>query len=65
MEFFIYFTEQYHGSGGNLKVEDRAWKSNLPQAFIDAGLELGYRHIDINGKNQTGKAKYEFFCNSI
>jgi hypothetical protein len=38
-----------------LIVEDRAWKSNLPQAFINAGLELGYPYVDINGNNQTGE----------
>nr|CAH0112036.1 unnamed protein product [Daphnia galeata] len=50
----IFIDEQYHGKKGNLIVEDRAWKSNLPQAFINAGLELGYPYVDINGKNQTG-----------
>ena len=35
-------------------VEDRAWRSNLPQAFIIAGLQLGFSHFDINGANQTG-----------
>ena len=37
-----------------LTVEDRAWKSSLPQAFMEAGLHLGYNLVDINGVNQTG-----------
>ena len=26
----------------------------MPKAFIDAGLQLGFHHLDINGFNQTG-----------
>lgn len=47
--------EEYHGKDGSLTIEDRAWESNLPRAFIDAGLQLGFQHIDINGINQTGE----------
>lgn len=43
-------------------MEDRAWESNLPHAFIEAGLQLGYKFVDVNGQNQTGKPNYEFFC---
>jgi len=46
--------ESYHGYDGMLTVEDRAWKSSLPQAFMEAGLHLGYNLVDINGVNQTG-----------
>ena len=50
----LFISESYHGYDGLMTVEDRAWKSNLPQAFIDAGIELGYSLTDINGANQTG-----------
>ena len=47
----------YHGFSGPLTVEDRAWKSNLPQAFINAGYELGFDYVDINGAEQIGEAQ--------
>ena len=48
-----------------LSVEDRAWRSNLPQAFIDAGLQLGYNQVDINGANQTGKCRIAFLFKTM
>ena len=52
----------YHGFSGPLTVEDRAWKSNLPQAFINAGYELGFDYVDINGAEQIGEAQQNPRC---
>lgn len=35
-------------------IENRAWKSDLPQAFLEAGAQLGFDETDVNGANQTG-----------
>ena len=56
----MFDVEKYHGKNGPLTVEDRVWRSNLPQAFIDAGLELGFNQLDINGENQTGSILFGF-----
>lgn len=44
----------YHAKGGYLTVQEPPWRSPLSVAFVKAGTELGYRHLDINGFNQTG-----------
>lgn len=45
---------KYHGSGGLLTVQEAPWRTPLALAFVQAGMELGYRNQDINGANQTG-----------
>lgn len=44
----------YHGRWGYLTVQESPWHSPLVAAFIEAGVELGYKNRDINGKEQTG-----------
>ena len=58
------YKDRYHGRDGELYVEDRAWKSKLPQAFLDAGLELGFHETDVNGINQTGTTCHLAIFNS-
>ena len=44
----------YHGTDGPLIVETMA-ATLLADKFILAGQELGYEHIDTNGKQQLGE----------
>ncbi|KAK2723654.1 hypothetical protein QYM36_002112, partial [Artemia franciscana] len=46
--------DAFHGTDGPLSVEDRRHSSSLAKAFIEAGKELGYEEVDVNGGNQTG-----------
>ncbi|XP_063238458.1 glucose dehydrogenase [FAD, quinone]-like [Bacillus rossius redtenbacheri] len=51
---------RYHGTGGLLTVQDAPWVSPLGPAFIQAGVEMGYDHVDVNGENQTGFAFFQY-----
>ena len=44
----------YHGKSGPMKIADFK-RTPLVQAFLDAGIDLGYKIIDINGAEQLGK----------
>ncbi|XP_044007879.1 glucose dehydrogenase [FAD, quinone] isoform X2 [Aphidius gifuensis] len=44
----------YHGTGGLLTVQESPWRTPLSIAFLQAGIQLGYKNQDINGDNQTG-----------
>lgn len=44
----------YHSTGGYLTVQEAPWHTPLAKAFVEAGVELGYRNRDINGEYQTG-----------
>ncbi|XP_064490285.1 glucose dehydrogenase [FAD, quinone]-like isoform X1 [Ornithodoros turicata] len=46
----------YHGSGGYLTVSTASYTTPLAQAFVEAGLQLGYPNIDVNGPVMTGFA---------
>ncbi|KAK2156357.1 hypothetical protein LSH36_215g00002 [Paralvinella palmiformis] len=48
-----YIKSGYHGKDGPMKISDFK-KTPLVQAFLDAGLHLGYKMIDINGAEQLG-----------
>lgn len=46
--------DQYQGSEyGFLHIESKNFK-NLAREFIDAGKELGYDEIDVNGPQRSG-----------
>ncbi|KAK4014877.1 hypothetical protein OUZ56_027387 [Daphnia magna] len=45
---------KYHGTGGYLTVSESQYHSPLGDAFIQGGLEMGYKNRDGNGKYQTG-----------
>ncbi|XP_075218093.1 glucose dehydrogenase [FAD, quinone] [Lycorma delicatula] len=51
---------KYHSTGGYLTIQDAPWNSPLGVAFLQAGEEMGYPIIDVNGENQTGFAFYQF-----
>lgn len=43
-----------HGVGGPLSVLEPTYRSELSEAFLQAGRELGYPTIDINGDESIG-----------
>ncbi|MEM6620141.1 MAG: GMC family oxidoreductase N-terminal domain-containing protein, partial [Pseudomonadota bacterium] len=50
----------YHGSGGPLHVSNPASGNAAYEAFINAGVELGYpRSEDLNGAEQTGFGPFQ------
>lgn len=52
----------FHGIGGPLHVDDLKHESAATDAFIQAGLEAGYRHNeDFNGADQEGIGRYQVF----
>ncbi|KAI0224807.1 Alcohol dehydrogenase [acceptor] [Lamellibrachia satsuma] len=44
---------KYHGRKGPLVVNDM-YVTPLSKAFVDAGIELGHKNVDANGKEQLG-----------
>lgn len=47
----------YHSTGGYLPIEEFRYQSPISDKLIDAGSELGYDRVDINGAEQTGFSK--------
>lgn len=46
--------------GGYLTVQDSPYNTPLGPAFLQAGEELGYDIVDVNGAQQTGFAFYQY-----
>lgn len=46
--------------GGYLTIQDSPYNTPLGMAFLQAGEEIGYDIVDINGAQQTGFAFYQF-----
>ncbi|CAN8023049.1 unnamed protein product [Ixodes persulcatus] len=44
----------HHGNGGYLTVSTPPYATPLGHAFIEAGLQMGYPNVDVNGATQTG-----------
>lgn len=44
----------YHGVDGYLTVQEAPFRTPLAAAFIQAGVEMGYKNRDCNGQYQTG-----------
>ncbi|XP_049767160.1 glucose dehydrogenase [FAD, quinone] [Schistocerca cancellata] len=53
-------SSRYHATGGPLTVQDAPWHTPLGIALVQAGVEMGYEHRDINGERQTGFALFQF-----
>ncbi|KAJ2942839.1 hypothetical protein O0L34_g15028 [Tuta absoluta] len=51
---------KYHSTGGYLTVQDAPYNTPIGAAFIQAGEEMGYDVLDVNGEKQTGYAWYQF-----
>ncbi|KPJ15965.1 Glucose dehydrogenase [acceptor] [Papilio machaon] len=52
--------KRHHGVGGYLTVQDAPYNTPIGAAFLQAGEEMGYDIIDVNGAQQTGYAWYQF-----
>ena len=44
----------YHGTSGPMKIADLQL-TPLVEAFLDAGRELSYEVLDVNGQTQLGE----------
>ena len=51
---YLAANKKYHSTGGYLTVQEPPFKTELGKSFIEAGVEMGYENIDINGAQQTG-----------
>ncbi|KOC71129.1 Glucose dehydrogenase [acceptor] [Habropoda laboriosa] len=51
---------KYHATGGYLTIQDSPYNTPLGVAFLQAGEEMGYDIVDINGEQQTGFAFYQY-----
>ena len=47
----------YHGTSGPMKIADLQL-TPLVEAFLDAGRELSYGVLDVNGANQLGNCHH-------
>jgi choline dehydrogenase len=45
---------KYHSTSGELSISYAPYRSPLVEAFVQGGIEMGYRDIDYNGETQTG-----------
>ncbi|XP_001602085.1 glucose dehydrogenase [FAD, quinone] [Nasonia vitripennis] len=52
--------QKYHGTGGYLTIQDAPYNTPLGVAFLQAGEEMGYEILDINGAQQTGFALFQY-----
>ncbi|XP_043257481.1 glucose dehydrogenase [FAD, quinone] [Colletes gigas] len=51
---------KYHSTGGYLTIQDAPYNTPLGVAFLQAGEEMGYDLVDVNGEQQTGFAFYQY-----
>ncbi|XP_076396211.1 glucose dehydrogenase [FAD, quinone] [Megachile rotundata] len=51
---------KYHGVGGYLTVQDSPYNTPLGVAFLQAGEEMGYDILDVNGEQQTGFGFFQY-----
>jgi choline dehydrogenase len=52
--------DAYHGTDGPLHVSKASWKHKIFDAFIEAGVQAGYRRTnDFNGFQQEGFGPYQ------
>lgn len=47
-------TTPYHNTGGYLTVGEAPFHTPLAAAFVQAGTEMGYENVDLNGEKGTG-----------
>ncbi len=54
------FQDEFHGVQGPLKVDNSRSNHPIAEAFIKAGMALGYKHChDFNGADQEGIGRYQ------
>jgi choline dehydrogenase-like flavoprotein len=57
--------DEFHGTGGPLKVQDHRWQPNLARALHDAAIEAGIPdNPDFNGAQQEGVGYYQTTINN-
>lgn len=44
----------FHSTGGPITISDLTWQTSLATSFLEAGREIGYSVVDINGPSQSG-----------
>ena len=54
----------YHGTGGPLVVQFFSDRPAICEDIIKAGLQIGYRTGDFNGKNQSGNFLFIFLTSN-
>ncbi|CAH1393769.1 unnamed protein product [Nezara viridula] len=52
--------DRYHSTGGLLTIQDSPWNTPIGLAFLQAGEEMGYDIVDVNGEQQTGFALFQY-----
>ncbi|CAH4027798.1 unnamed protein product [Pieris brassicae] len=52
--------KKHHAVGGYLPVQDAPYNTPIGASFLQAGEEMGYDIIDVNGAQQTGYGWYQF-----
>ncbi|XP_063988367.1 glucose dehydrogenase [FAD, quinone] [Diachasmimorpha longicaudata] len=52
--------KRYHNTGGYLTIQDSPYNTPLGPAFLQAGEEMGYDIVDVNGEQQTGFALWQY-----
>ena len=58
-------SDEFHGTGGPLKVSDHRWQPTLAKAMHDAALQAGIpANPDFNGATQEGVGYYQSTINS-
>lgn len=57
---YLAVNKRQHGTGGYLTVQDSPYNTPVGVAFLQAGEEMGYDIVDVNGEQQTGFAFYQF-----
>jgi hypothetical protein len=53
--------KRFHASGGELHIEKPAY-TGLASTFIEAGRELGYPEVDLNGNFTEGNILIQLYC---
>ncbi|CAL7944272.1 unnamed protein product [Xylocopa violacea] len=51
---------KYHSTGGYMTIQDAVYNTPLGVAFLQAGEEMGYDILDVNGEHQTGFAFFQY-----
>ncbi|KAI8442272.1 hypothetical protein MSG28_005835, partial [Choristoneura fumiferana] len=49
-----YQSDPYHSTGGRLTIENFKYEQPITTNILEAGQELGYNILDVNGEYQTG-----------
>ncbi|XP_057339323.1 glucose dehydrogenase [FAD, quinone] [Microplitis mediator] len=52
--------KRHHNTGGYLTVQEAPYNTPLGVAFLQAGEEMGYDIVDVNGAQQTGFALWQY-----